>query len=111
MAFPLDVRTITLTGKYLDASGNGLSGLLNFTPSAALLSDMTGNVVLIGSTVAVATTGAGTFSVVLPVTDQFTPAGWTWTVTEAFTGLTSRTYSISLPSSLGASVDLSVVAP
>lgn len=111
MAFPADVKTITLTGRYTDASGNGLSGLLNFTPSASLLSDMVGNVVMIGNVIAVATSGSGSFSVVLPTTDQFAPAGWTWTVTEALTGLTGRTYSISLPSLLGSSVDLTAVSP
>lgn len=111
MAFPADVRTITLTGKYTDVSGNGASGSLAFNASVPLLVDAVGNALVTTSPVSVATSPAGTFSVVLLCTDQFTPSGWTWNVTESFTGMTARSYPISLPGSLGSTVDLSALAP
>lgn len=111
MAFPADVKTITLTGKYTDVSGNGLSGTVTFTPSTPLLVDAVGKVLLSGTAISTATNAQGQISVVLPVTSQFTPTGWTWTVTESITGMTGRSYSISLPQSLGTTVDLSTVSP
>lgn len=111
MAFPADVTTITLTGKYTDVSGNGLSGTVTFTPSTPLLVDTVGKVLMGAATIAVATNASGAFSTTLLNTSQFSPVGWTWTVAESIKGLTPRSYSISLPSSLGATVDLSAVSP
>jgi hypothetical protein len=110
MALPADINTITVTGTYKDVSGAALSGSVAFVPSTPLLVDTVGKALLSGGAVSVALS-AGTFSQSLPCTGQMNPAGWTWTVAESITGLPARSYSISIPHSLGSTVDLTAVSP
>jgi hypothetical protein len=53
----------------------------------------------------------GMSGITLPCTDNadLNPSGFQYTVTEKITGWTQRTYKIQLPSSLGATVDLSAL--
>jgi hypothetical protein len=104
-----NLSTITVTGSYVNAAGAPVSGSVTFTPTVAVV-DAAYNQIVVPSPVTV-TLASGSFSVALPVTDDadLTPSGWTYTVTETFTG--GRTYSISLPASLGATVDLADLGP
>jgi hypothetical protein len=115
MPLPGDINTITVTGTYLNASGSPLAGSVAFTPTVEL-TDSTGHVVLRATPVHAPLVG-GTFTVVLPCTDNTTtsPTSWAWTVTETVsdgpTSIAARTYTIVLPHSLGASVDISTLVP
>jgi hypothetical protein len=118
MPLPGDVKLITVTGTYTDMGGNPLTGHVTFTPSVSPLTDSTGMAIFEGAPVG-ASPSNGFLSIVLPTTDQFSPTGWIWRVTENLSnGLPgaqgsrlSRSYAVALPSSLGATVDLSQLAP
>lgn len=115
MPLPGDLTTITVTGTYQDASGAPLTGYVTFTPTADLL-DSTGHVVL-RATPLYAKLTSGTLSVILPCTDNATlnPATWAYTVAEVLSdgtaSLPSRTYTIQVPHTLGATVDISTLIP
>lgn len=115
MPLPGDLTSITVTGTYQDASGNPLTGHVTFTPTADLL-DSTGHVVLRAAPLYAYLT-AGAISIVLPCTDNATlnPAMWAYTVVEALSdgtqSLPNRTYTVQLPHTLGATVDISTVIP
>lgn len=110
MPLPGDVKLITVTASYTDMQGNPLSGSVTFTPSASPLTDSTGRTIIEGAPVK-ASPSNGLLSVVLPTTDQFSPSGWCWRVTESLgSGLPgargsqlNRSYAVTLPSSLGCS--------
>lgn len=111
MALPGNINTITVTGTYTDFAGNAAAGTVAFIPSASELLDP-GATTMLDAIPLVATLDAnGHFSITLPCTDNATlyPGGWTYQVTETIHGI--RSYEISLPHTLGASVDISAVAP
>jgi hypothetical protein len=112
MPFPAGASTITLTGKFpVPAGGSPRAGRVVFEPSSVLV-DSTQKAIYSGS--GPAELGAdGSFSIVLLCTDDtdVQPTGWRWHVDEQPTGGQRRTYWISLPSTLGATVDLSTVSP
>jgi hypothetical protein len=111
MPLPGDINTITVTGTYLNPAGTAMAGTISFVPSTPILVDTVGSVLLGGVGTTVALNGSGAFSVVLPCTGQLTPGNWSYTVTETIAGLSPRSYSISVPHSLGASVDISTLSP
>jgi len=112
MGFPAGASTITVTGAFpAPAAGTARAGRVVFTPSARLV-DSTQKAIYSGA--GSATLDAdGEFSIVLLCTDDtdVQPAGWRWRVDEQPSGGTRATYWISLPSTLGATVDLSTLAP
>ncbi|BDM70600.1 hypothetical protein HEK616_40870 [Streptomyces nigrescens] len=110
MTMPGGIATVTLTGRYIRPDGTPLSGTVTITtPSMLTLSGA--NSVAAGSTV-LTLDNAGSFSVVLVATDNanMQPTGWRYSVTEKFTGVSGRTYSIDLPSTTP-TVDIADVAP
>lgn len=113
MPLPGDLALITVTGTYQDGSGYPLTGHVAFTPTTDLL-DSTGHVVL-RATPLTANLTSGTLSIVLPCTDNATlnPNVWAYTVTETLSdglnGLSLRTYTVQLPHTLGATVDISTL--
>ncbi|NUQ98359.1 MAG: hypothetical protein HOY79_18010, partial [Streptomyces sp.] len=115
MPLPGDLTTITVTGTYQDVSGAPLTGYVTFTPTADLL-DSTGHIVL-RATPLYAKPTSGILSVTLPCTDNATlnPAVWAYTVTEVLSdgtaSLPNRSYTIQVPHTLGASVDISTLIP
>jgi hypothetical protein len=112
MPFPAGASTITLTGKFpVPAGGAGRAGRVTFTPSAVLV-DSTQKAIYSGAGPATFDAN-GAFSIVLLCTDDtdVQPAGWRWQVDEQPTGGRRRTYWISLPSTHGATVDLSTLSP
>ncbi|WP_432137639.1 hypothetical protein [Streptomyces sp. bgisy154] len=111
MPFPAGATTITVTGTFpLPAGGAAQTGTVVFTPSA-VLADSTQHAIYSGAGTATLDTN-GTFSIELLCTDDtdVQPAGWRWRVDEQIPG-GRRTYWIDLPSTLGATVDLSELAP
>jgi hypothetical protein len=108
---PPDLTTIVLTGTYADASGAPLTGqVIIYVPQ--VVRDSTGKVILGAGPVSCPLGPAGSFTVTLACTDNpnLNPTGFTYTVLEQIPGL-GRSYSISLPHTLGPTADLSALAP
>jgi hypothetical protein len=113
VALPGGITTIMVTGLYEDASGSPLGGAVVFTPSTDL-TDAGGSVV-IGSTGITAPVSSSTgvmTAQVLACTNNagLYPLGWSYTVTVAVPGAI-QTFSTLLPSTLGASTDMSALTP
>jgi len=108
---PSDLTAITVTGTYTSASGVPLAGTVNFMLTVPV-TDSTGRVILAPGTTQAPLNPSGSFSVTLACTDNadLSPNGFTYLVTEVIPGL-GRAYSISLPHTLGTSVDLSQLVP
>lgn len=112
MAFPGGAQTIIVTGTFpAPAAGLARAGRVVFTPSARLV-DSTQKAIYSGAGPAVLDAD-GKFSIVLLRTDDpdVQPTGWRWRVDEQPSGGTRAIYWIDLPASLGATVDLSTLAP
>jgi hypothetical protein len=113
---PGDITTITVTGQYLGVTSNPASGTVIFTPST-VLTDTEGQVILTGLPVTAVLDDTGSFSITLPCTDNdsIRPNPFYYTVTEAIGGsggmYPQPAFNVVLPSSLGASVDISALAP
>jgi hypothetical protein len=105
MALPINITTIVVTGTYLDFSGNPIAGQVKFYTSQVLI-DAAADRIIIPSTITGNLDSNGSFSVTLPTTNDVdvSPLNYTYTYEEAFPG--GSTYTLSLPSSLGASVDI-----
>lgn len=108
MALPGNLSTITVTGTYIDFAGNGIAGQVKFTLSQVLI-DAAADTVIIPSTVTADLNANGSFTAVVPITNDpdINPAAFTYLFEEAFIG--GASYTITLNSSLGASVDISDV--
>lgn len=111
MPLPVNLTTITVTGTYLDLTGDPIAGQVKFTPRA-VLKNVTSNVILINSTITVTLDANGSFSQALVATDDTdaAPIDFTYRVEEAFVG--GRTFDMLLPSAtVGGTIDLADVAP
>jgi hypothetical protein len=116
-------KVITVTGKYINfVSGAGEIGTVQFIPSVPSLADPTDDQFLtIPPLVAILpgslggqpnSSGPGTFSITLPCTDntELHPEGFSYTVIERVSNMANRTTKgVLIPSSLGATVDLTTV--
>lgn len=116
MPIPGNLTTITVTGQFLDSNGNPLAGSVSFAPPVDIY-DAAGTAI-IGRVPYVATLSpsTGAFSITLPCTDNgaMSPTNWGYTVTVNLTALTSGAYqytNVSIPHTLGASVDLTQILP
>jgi hypothetical protein len=110
MPLPGNLTTVTVTGKYLDASGAPVRGSVTFTLDTPLL-NAGASTYIIETEYTVALDAQGAFSVALPATNDVdvTPTGWTWTLTPNFDGADPLTFA--LPTNLGPTVDITVLAP
>lgn len=116
-------KLIIVTGKYINfVSGAGETGTVQFIPSVPSLSDPTDDQFLtIPPLVAILpgslggtpnSSGPGTFSITLPCTDntELHPEGFSYTIIEKVTNMANRvTKNVLIPSTLGATVDLTTV--
>ncbi|BBC30012.1 hypothetical protein SGFS_013060 [Streptomyces graminofaciens] len=112
MPFPVGASTITVTGTFpVPVAGAARAGSVVFTPSTVLV-DSTQHAIYSGAGT-VTLNGSGQLSTTLLCNDDtdVQPTGWRWRVDEQPTGGQRRTYWIDLPSTLGPTVDLSVLAP
>jgi len=110
--FPVGASTITVTGTFpVPVAGTARAGSVVFTPSTVLV-DSTQKAIYSGAG-SVTLDAGGQFTTTLLCTDDIDvqPAGWRWRVDEQPTGGQRRTYWVALPSTLGATVDLSQLAP
>jgi hypothetical protein len=108
MALSPNLSTTTVTGNYVDVEGNPIAGQVKFTPRPVLI-DGVANQIIIPRTIVATLDNLGSFSIILPVTDDedLIPVNWTYQVEEAFSG--GRTYDITIPT--GLSIDLADVVP
>lgn len=90
-----NLSTVTLAGQYVDVAGNPIAGQVRFSPRAVLV-DGTADQIIMPRTVTADLDANGTFTVVLPATDDtsLSPVNFTYRVEEAFTG--GRAYDIQL---------------
>ena len=105
MALPGNITLITVTGQYLDFKGDPILGQVKFYPSQVLINAAADRIII--PRVLTVDLVAGAFSVTIPITNDpdVSPLNYNYSYEEAFEG--GRTYLIQLPSSLGASVDIS----
>jgi len=111
MALPANLTTITVTGTYIDISGNPIAGQVKFTPRA-VLRNVTSDVIIINSTITVTLDANGSFSQALVATDDTdaAPVDFTYKVEEAFVG--GRTFDIALPAATaGGTIDIADISP
>lgn len=110
MPLPGNLTTVTVTGKYLDASGAPVRGSVTFSLDTPLL-NAGASTVIIETDYTVALDAQGAFAVALPATNDpdVSPTGWTWTLTPNFDGADPLTFS--LPTNLGPVIDITVLAP
>lgn len=112
MPFPVGASIITVTGTFpVPVAGTARAGTVVFTPSTVLV-DSTQKAIYSGAGT-VTLDAQGKFSTTLLCTDDtdVQPQGWRWRVDEQPTSGRRRTYWVALPSTLGATVDLSALAP
>jgi hypothetical protein len=104
MALPGNITLITVTGQYLDFQGQAIDGQVKFYPSQVLIDSAADRIII--PTVITEDLVNGAFSVSIPITNDpdVSPLNYTYLYEESFEG--GSTYRISLPSSLGASVDI-----
>jgi len=109
MALTVDLETVTLTGTYVDIIGNPVSGSITFTPQT-IIKDTDQNQIIVNNVISETLDSNGSFSVVLPVTDDsdVVPQPFAYLVEEVFSG--GRSFVITLPGG-GASVDIADLSP
>ena len=110
MALTADLSTITLTGTYVDIEGNPVSGSVRFTPQS-IIKDTDQNQIIINIPIQATLNGSGSFSVVLPVTDDtdVAPVPFAYEVEEIFAG--GRTFFITIPGGGAGTQDIADLAP
>jgi hypothetical protein len=107
MALPADFQTGTVTGKFVDLTGDPVQGFLLFTPVVGRLVSPATDTIVIGETISADIDEDGELSVTLPATDDpdIEPTDFSYRVVEQFTG--GSTYYIEVPA--GGTLDLSDV--
>ncbi|MFF0630394.1 collagen-like protein [Streptomyces sp. NPDC004296] len=108
---PESIPTVTVTGRYLSPDGRPLSGTVTFRAPAQLTFPAAD--VILGGPVVAQLDAQGQISATLPATDApgMIPDGWSYTVTEALSGVPAgRSYQVVLPAAVPF-VDLADVAP
>jgi hypothetical protein len=96
MALSVDVGTTTLQGTYVNLEGDPISGLVRFTPQS-IIKDEDQNQIIVNSPITEVLDATGSFSVVLPLTDDtdVAPIPFAYLVEEEFFG--GRTFYMTLP--------------
>ena len=109
MALTVDLETVTLTGTYVDIIGNPVAGSVTFTPQT-IIKDTDQNQIIVNNVITEVLDAQGSFSVVLPVSDDadVVPQPFAYLVEEVFSG--GRSFVIQLPGGGGA-VDIADLSP
>ena len=109
MALTVDLETVTLTGTYVDLVGNPVAGSVTFTPQT-IIKDTDQNQIIVNNVITEVLDANGSFSVVLPVTDDsdVVPQPFAYQVEEVFSG--GRSFVITLPGG-GSAVDIADLSP
>jgi hypothetical protein len=110
---PTDFGTTRVYGTYADLDGTAAAGTITFAASDSLrLRSAAAKVAILPIPLQVTLDVNGQFEIQLPATDDpdILPTGWTYTVTERFSGLPEKTYAMSVPLA-GGDIDLTNVSP
>ncbi|MFF2922719.1 hypothetical protein ACFVTP_10000 [Streptomyces celluloflavus] len=108
---PESIPTVTVTARYLSPDGRPLSGSVTFRAPAQLTFPDAD--VILGGPVVAQLDAQGQITATLPATDapHMDPDGWSYTVTEALSGIPAgRSYQLLLPAETP-EVDLADLAP
>jgi hypothetical protein len=99
-----------VTGQYIDFTGSPIAGQVSFTNPQFLVNSAADRMIVPTKIIATLD-NTGAFSVTIPVTNDvdLAPLNFTYTFEESFIG--GSTFTISLPTSLGGSVDISDLRP
>jgi hypothetical protein len=111
MALPASLSTATITGTYVDLSGNPVRGSISFTPQT-IIKELALNVIIIPTIIQETFDANGSFSLTLPCTNDpdVTPEPFVYVLEENFTG--GRSFGIALPISIaGTTVNLADLLP
>lgn len=111
MALPASLQTATITGTYVDLSGNPVRGSITFTANT-ILKETAANVIIIPVVIVKEFDANGSFTITLPCTNDpdVTPEPFAYAITENFTG--GRSFGIGLPISIaGTTINLADVLP
>lgn len=107
------LTTITVTGSYPAGAGSQLAtGWVQFVPTARIV-NATGHTIIPQTPIQVQLQLGGFSLTNVATTDNagLEPSGWAWQVTENITGIPTVTYTVDIPSSYGATVDLAQLSP
>lgn len=111
MALPVSLSTATITGTYVDLSGNPVRGSITFKANT-IIKDVTLNVIIIPVSIVKTFDANGSFTVTLPCTNDpdVTPEPFAYAVEENFGG--GRSFGIGLPISIaGTTINLADILP
>ena len=110
MTIGVAVSTITITGNFVNFEGTPVAGQVKFTLGDVLRNSVD-DIMIVPSTVADTLDSNGSFSQIIPATNDpdVTPVGFVFTVEEAFPR--GRTYTISVPYDTVGSLDLVDLSP
>jgi hypothetical protein len=109
----VSLTTITVTGSYPPGAGTGLAtGWVEFTPTARIV-NATGHTIIPQTPITVQLQVGAVSLPGLVTTDNagLLPTGWAWQVTEHINDTSPVTYTVNIPSSYGATVDLAQLSP
>lgn len=106
VTWPNDVTVRTVTGTYLAASGLPAKGRITFTPTARVVDK--DDAIIVEDTLVAILDANGSFSIVLPVTDNplLIPKLWAYTVSVRIYGVRPRSFTAYLPYGDGSDVDI-----
>lgn len=107
--WPANFQGCTVQGTYVDLNGDPVVGSVEFTPTPAMLLDVTSGVMVVPVAREVILDNNGHFSVIVPATDDpdINPMDWTYQVKEKFDN--GRSFSIRAPQN--STVNLVSVSP
>lgn len=109
MSLGPNLTTVQITGTYLDFEGNPIEGQIRFSISQVLRNGTDDQ--MVAPSAVVVPLQSGSFSAVLPATNDpdVVPNPFTYTVEESFSG--GRSYTISIPYDSTGSLDLADISP
>lgn len=113
MSIPANITAIAVTGSFVDVNGGNLYGKVTFKPVVSgIITDALANTLFADGKVE-ANVVDGQLNTTLIASDdpELLPNGFAYEVTEDLVGATSRTYNITLPTSLAPLVEFASLVP
>jgi hypothetical protein len=108
---PVNIKTVQIVGTYLRLDGTPLQGTVTLHAPSLIL-DPTSNAALSGDvTLAIQPDGTITGTLLACDDPNTSPTGFTYQVTETFTGAPGRTYNVSLSYLAAQPIDLLALSP
>lgn len=110
MAIPAGITAVTVTGTFVDAAGNPLSGYVSFTPSITAVTD---DAIVPAREVRIPLDTDGKFETELAATDDadWAATDFTYLVKEVIGGALLRSYNIEVLAATVGDLDLSEITP